>query len=408
MVKHTTDNIHDLAASAVSEVHPVVVKNLVEAKDLTEEFLSAPVIPSKSSLPTSSLRVYRGMIRKLEGIKATIAEGATTTRALLGSCENVVLDAILIGDSISGSLANPMLLDRWKNHKCEPSGLVVWEAGATIDPEKYRKDLMELDAKTKTILLIVIAPDLQHKSWELSIPEGGSSTDTAMFSQVRVNVNENRKKDEAYCVCRVDLLGVTFDDKVSSLVGNAICRHMKESMAKSTEIEHARLEMENQMNYIAYKVPADGHCFWHSVSASLNLAQWCSVPRKSSGYATHPANVKLEESYAKSLWEQVLGLAAHSKPEIHVHAADLEGRGGVVDVVDVPWIAFLLGIRIRVSLHPEARGPFCYVSFLKKCQLDKIEYSQDPWPICEFVETLCVLFFVYILPFDYDFVQSGS
>ena len=359
MAKRTSDDLQDLAQTGTKNA---LSDNLEHAKDLTASVLCGPTL-SSSSLPASCFRLYRGMLRRFESIVSGKQAGLETHGvgrkiALLGGTSSSIIEAVIIHGSISESLDHPELAERWKSSCFIPVGLVIWEAenaDESEQPSMYKDLLIELKSPNPVLLLMVFGKALKQKSWELAFPSSGSSTDLPEFREVHVNTDgENRRKNEKYVVCDILNLGVTLCDQASTMIQAAICQQVKTSLEASAE--KARMDNDKKQTYFLYKVPADGLCFWHCICAGKDPGNWCSIPRKSSAYAQHPSNVKLEEARAKALFRSVVDLSRHCGDETYAKAADLKERSGVVDVSDVPWICKLLGVKIRVTLQPEAGG----------------------------------------------------
>ena len=360
MVRNTSDNLVDLVSASTE------TKAIQDAKDLTAAFL-APVVESKPSLPSSTFKVYRGIIRKLESMAVSsqhnVSEAWDERFAILGGPSASVLDAIVIHSSVAVAMESQELGDRWKGLGYVPLGLVVWDFTSDGDPARYKAHLMELDTSMASRLLLVFGKSMKMRCWELAVPTNGEaagSSEPLHFQEVHLNLaGENRKKDEKYIVCNIEDLGVTFEDKASSMVQGFICKQLQASF------QHVALKAENQRQllheFALFPVPADGLCFWHSINGSRDFDRWIHVPRKTNGYALNLRDQEHEESQARSLFESTVELSTHGSQDVALRGALLLEAHGVTDVTDVPWIAGLLGMQIRCTISKEA-GTCCAYS----------------------------------------------
>lgn len=160
IARNTTDELHDLADKKGSTISG----HLENARDMTAEFL-AHKEPTEPPRPRCRFRVYRGIIRKLEGFVCP-GQHEDARLALLAGTSEAVLEAIIIHSGVSEALQHPELSERWKRSGYHPLGLAAWDFNNFADPDFFRKHLMELASARQELLLLLFAPTGQWKAWE--------------------------------------------------------------------------------------------------------------------------------------------------------------------------------------------------------------------------------------------------
>lgn len=352
MASRTTDVISDLTEATTG----TMANNLHDAVDMTASFLACTK-STKPSLPPAFCRVYRGIIRKPEGMPLP-EQRDSVQMAVLGGSSAAVQEAIIFHHGISEALAHPELAERWTSSGYISVGLAVWDCNHCDDPEHFRSQLMELDSTLPQLLLLLFGNFGRWRAWELVNPNTNTASastdipaDIPVFREVSISISENRKKDEQYYVSDIRLLGVSVSDQVNALVKSAICQQMQSSLSLARQ--WSQEEVQTMIEFAIHPVPADGMCFWHCLCALQDLLAWEAVPRKDSGYAIHPSHVKLEVAKARSLLESVMKHSVASCQQVQQRAHEIK-QSPVVDVTDVPWIARLLKMRIRCTLQKQA------------------------------------------------------
>jgi hypothetical protein len=306
--------------------------------DITSLFLEPPV-SQVAPLQKSSLFVYRGIIRKLQGTTSFYA-------GLLGGANSAVLDVILVEtfEALKGSMECPELRKRWVEKGYDLLGLAFW--GDRL-PEEYTHDLETLGLRgADTFLLQISSVNGYPQGWEVQL---GSELEldaakAAEFTPVEVcSDGRNRKKGEEYIVVPLHHVGVTMKDHMRFLATQAARSHAAMVVVET----QAALEKALKAPFRRYKCPPDGKCCWHSIAAALQIDKYIKIPRQESGYAVNVNQQKAEESSSRKLMQ--LALSSEQAKESSIVA-----RTGTVDLVDLHWVGRALGLSIRCTVQPEA------------------------------------------------------
>ena len=198
------DLISNLEDNKESKPSNVVASDV---KDVTADFL-APVEKPQNSTPDSPIIVYKGILRRLAGMRPL----NTTTAILAGQQESV--GQVIISDDLDSTLQIPELLSHWKKHNHEALGLVVFND--ITNPEDYKGSMLKLLKPTgsqKRLLLLAMTGSIHPNAWLATCDDIKSSAFT--WSSVRVgHQTGNRRRNEKLAFVHASKIGVSFDDEV--------------------------------------------------------------------------------------------------------------------------------------------------------------------------------------------------
>ena len=331
-----------LENSGEHDVSAIASTDIVEAKDLTDVTMAflEPRTDHGPSLEPSSFWMYRGIVRRLQGTQNYFA-------GILGGSDKSIFDVILVEtpEVVKGIAGHPELRARWKEKGYKLMGLVFW---GDHDASNYISDLLNLQLEGDTCILLQMKADGTPFAWEVNI---SSEMDLCPdMKPVAVQMDgKNRKKGEDYTVVPLSQIGVTLADQMHFLAKQALCKQASKAVSESAKL----VKQATRCAFRVVKVPPDGKCCWHSISAGLQLDKWKQVPRRASGFAIHPFQEKLEETAAKNL--MILACKSEFTSDSDM-PQDLESmlRTGTVDITDLHWVGRSLGLSIRCSISDEA------------------------------------------------------
>lgn len=313
--------------------------SLANIEDVTSLFLE-PAVRKGPPLKESSLFVYRGIIRKLQGTSKFFA-------GLLGGCRSTVLDVILVetNQALNGSMACPELQKRWGERGYELLGLSVW---GDSPPDEYICHLDNLGMSGGDAFLLQVTSSGTVNGWEITLASELELEELAAPQIIPVEVamdGRNRKKGDEYMVVPIDFLGITMKDQLTFLATQAVRTQAAQIVLESKAV----IEKALQAPFHIHKVPPDGKCCWHSIAASFQLDKYLKIPRRTSGFAINNHQEKAEEKAARSLLE--LALASEFEPP---QGSSQMEKTGTVDLADLHWVGKALGISIRCTVSEQA------------------------------------------------------
>lgn len=346
--KSSQSNIEELATHLQTQKLP-----LADARDITHEVV-APRLKFGPDVAEGSISVYKGILKGL-------AEISPRRFSILAGSNETVFDAIL-ADSTQQVLENLHVQARWKERGYIPLGLAVLNARVNMgnqSSEAFLDDLLTLDLYDSELLLVVFRGASQPECYQLekACNSGcGSSADgkrkpTPVCLKA---LSENKKKGCQYCVVPVEKVGVSLQDEATSLVHAAIRQHVAEALENTHSSRSGTAsEQVPKAQMLVKSVPADGMCFFHCVTSSINFESYSKVPRRKGGYATNVRQVALEEKNAHRLMQSVLEKVDYSCEKDAACAAQLVAGKGVIDLELIPFITRMLGLGIRCTIADE-------------------------------------------------------
>eukprot|EP00435_Cladocopium_sp_Y103_P013387 s2422_g3.t1 len=279
-----------------------------DAKDVTADFL-APIEQPQKQIPTSNIRVYRGILRRLAGMKHS-----DERIALLAGADSSVTDVVL-ADTIESAVGSTEVLNFWKKLNHEVLGLAMF--GDLSDPSKYDDEIKSLPGSQKQMLLMVFSGSEEPKAWTTS----RDTSSELVWSIVRVDMNHNhRKRNEKIRFVHADKIGVSFDDEVVLSVMNAMRSQIKTAAQEAA----SKLERCGKVPFVRIPAPPDGLCAYHSLVGSLTYPSWGQVTRHPNGIAVNRRISRSESDVAHQLREYALLQTPENDPIIAEQALEAQ------------------------------------------------------------------------------------
>ena len=209
---HIQKALKSLATSQVSELPELISKldtdkcnrcvMVSEVKNVTSEFL-APVEKAQNEVPESPIIVYKGILRRLAGMKPS-----EKMIAILAG-ENMSVVNVVVSHGVEAAVGSPEVLEYWSKQGHEVMGLAVFEQ--ISDPNQFDDTIRSLPGSHKQLLLLSSYGD-NVTAWLTSRDDTSS---TLVWSPVRVGMQQsNRKRNEKIRFAQAHKIGVTFDDEV--------------------------------------------------------------------------------------------------------------------------------------------------------------------------------------------------
>ena len=241
----------DLKGVAASEPANHVIR------DVTDKWLADKDVPQGPRLPVSTVCLYKGCVRRLEGLKK---EGV----AVLAGRSSNVFDVIL-SKTVADAVSTPELTERWSSLGYEALGMVVWGSG--LAPAQFEKDMLLLAGGKTPLLFLALDPvPGKYSAWEVSI----SAEATAYHRCLLATKALHRAKGQSFTVVEASKLGVTPVDEAGALVSQAISKYVSEHVGRVEE----RAKRQGRRPFKFWSVPPDGLCCYHSILASLEHESW--------------------------------------------------------------------------------------------------------------------------------------
>ena len=166
---------------------------------------------------------------------------------------------------------------------------------------------------------------------------------------------------------------------VFQLLAMADLKEYSKHCCASLEGIKRRFDIHEACDLQEHCVPAGGLCFWHCVLGSLDFDVWKTVPRKNSGYSTNQRIVKTEEDRARMFMKTTMERVRDRNLE--TSSCDEILATGVVNVMDIDFIAKALGIGVRCTISDEA------------------EFGEVEVRGCSKIVFLCIYIYIYIFIF---------
>lgn len=207
LAKSQTQELPDV----LSQMEPSTGQASMElstAVDVTAKFLAPVADKADETHPDSSISVYKGLLRRLSGMKPP-----SGTIAILAGSDMAVVD-VVIAQSIESANESPEVRNYWDQQGHEVLGAAIFDY--VSDPEHFEDLLKKLPTSSQTLLFMSFSGGYTPDSWiaTRATSEEGSSA-AIVWSRVKVGTQTTtRRKHEKISFVHASKIGVTFDDEV--------------------------------------------------------------------------------------------------------------------------------------------------------------------------------------------------
>lgn len=172
-----------------------------DAKDITPDFL-APVDIAKSTLPDSSISVYKGILKRLVGMGSK-----PDTVAILAGSDMAITGAVTT-ENLEETLGSTTAREYWESREQQVMGLGVFRE--ISDPKDTEQMVSKVLAFHKPMILLECLGVLKIRAWIVSMSDGGP-----VWTPVRVgHQTTKRKRNETISFVHCSKIGISFDDQV--------------------------------------------------------------------------------------------------------------------------------------------------------------------------------------------------